>query len=187
MSLAPRIAVCQRMEGIVGANGADGLHVLKPVEQAPGRVLEPNLDQIMAYSSVQDHLPPPKIATLIVVQEKLWIALGTNGGHGHRVQNHAARAPGHVPGPKMDHLMVVNNAMDHQPPPNHATQGVALWIALGIAGAHGVVVQRLVVQAHRHVQEPNVVHKMVADNAPDHQDQADHATHKAATFCERAL
>ena len=106
----------------------------------------------MADSSVQDHLPPPNIATQIVVQEKLvggswnelllllehpcftlstlfqilnnhfqWIALGTNGGHGHRVQNHAARAPGHVPGPKMDHLMVVNNAMDHQPPPNHAT------------------------------------------------------------------
>ena len=58
-------------QGIVGANGADGLHVLKPAEQAPGHVLEPNLDQIMADSNVQDHLPTPNIATQIVVQEKL--------------------------------------------------------------------------------------------------------------------
>ena len=61
------------------------------------------------------------------------------------------------------------------------------WIASGIVGAHGVVVQGLVVQAHRRVPGPKMDHLMAELAAQDTVKIADHATHKAATVGERTL
>ena len=53
----------------IGADGAHGRHVQKHAEQAPGLVQEPNMDQIMVDSSVQDHRPSKRTATQMIVQE----------------------------------------------------------------------------------------------------------------------
>ena len=112
----------------------------------------------------------------------MMIALGMTGASGNHVQRHVAQeALRRVREPKMTHVMVELNARDPQMKPNHATRHHhALWIALGMFGASGHHVPRHVVQAHRHVGEPQIQHAMVEWNAQDPLTKTDHATHNTA-------
>ena len=58
----------------------------------------------------------------------------------------------------------------------------AQWIALGRTGATGHPVQRLVVEATRHVGETPIQHFMVERNARDPLTQPDHATQAHALW-----